>query len=291
MKIVRIIGGLGNQMFQYALYMALKHRFPQEKVLVDTSCFRGYGVHNGLELETVFGLSLPRAGFRDLIKVTRPAYCYQLSAAMRKFLPSRNTECFELPDYTYNDKVFSSGDRYYWGYWQNHEYFKDVDDLLKSHFIFRKNVNEPTRSMLGLIDENKRRCVALHVRRGDYLKAPYYAGLCGIDYYRSAISFISEHVEDPLYIVFYDDMEWCRKEILPLVKGREVRCADFNKGLDSPLDMLLMSRCGHNIIANSSFSWWSAFLNQNTEKIVCAPRKWTNTKINCRFQLPEWNLF
>lgn len=291
MKIVRIIGGLGNQMFQYALYMALKHRFPREKVLVDTSCFRGYGVHNGLELETVFGLSLPRAGFRDLIKVTRPTYCYQLSAAMRKFLPSRNTECFELPDYTYNDNVFSPGDRYYWGYWQNHEYFRGVDDVLKSHFIFRKDLNEPTRDMLRMIEENRGRCVSLHVRRGDYLKALNYAGLCGIDYYRAAIDYMSEHVEDPLYIVFSDDMEWCRNEILPLVKGGEVHCADFNKGGDSPLDMLLMSWCDHNIIANSSFSWWSAFLNQHTGKIVCAPRKWTNTKVNCAFQLPEWNLF
>ncbi len=290
MKIVNIIGGLGNQMFQYALALALKEKFPDETVLFDTSHFESYRVHNGLELERVFGIDLPRAKFSELLKVTYPVKSYKLWRSIRKLLSKRRTECFENRDYTFNEHVFEVGNRYYEGYWQNYEYFKDILPVVLKSFAFRIEANAQTRSLLAFLDKEAA-TVSIHVRRGDYLKAPNYAGLCGVEYYRAALDYVLRTIPNPRFFIFSDDMDWCRANISPLLRGREHTFVDWNKGRDSALDMLLMSRCRHNVIANSSFSWWGACLNRNHEKVVCAPAKWTNTEVNCKFQMPDWVLF
>lgn len=290
MKIVKILGGLGNQMFQYALYIALKERFPKEEVLIDTSYFETYKVHTGLELNRVFGVELPQAKFLQLLRVTWPVRSFTLSRAIRKLLPARSTECLEAKDYTYNQAVFTSGNKYYDGYWQNYQYFDDYKDEILTKFQFLLPINTQSEELLSDLDSN-RDSVSIHVRRGDYLKAKNYAGLCGKEYYEKAISYIKGKVDAPCFYLFSDDMEWCRTHILPILGKADVTLVDWNKGKDSPADMLLMAKCHHNIIANSSFSWWAAYLNRNTDKIVCAPSKWTNTTVNCRFQLPEWILF
>ena len=289
MKIVKILGGLGNQMFQYALYTALKHKFPDEKILVDCSYFKTYHVHTGLELNRVFGVDLPQASFWQLLKVTWPVRSFKLSRAIRKLLPARKTECLEAKDYTFNAHVFDNGNMYYDGYWQNFKYFNDFrQDILKL-FQFQLKINE--RNMAVLHDLTTLNSISLHVRRGDYLKAKNYAGLCGLDYYKSAIQYMNDRIPDATYYIFSDDIEWCRKKIAPMLDNKKIVYIDWNKGTDSPIDMMLMSRCSHNIIANSSFSWWAAYLNSNPQKIVCAPAKWTNTAVNCHIQMPDWILF
>jgi len=258
--------------------------------LVDYSYFKTYNVHNGLELKRVFNLELPQASFFELLKVTRPVYSFKFSRAIRKMFPARKTECLEASDYTYNDSVFEHGNKYYDGYWQNYRYFIEYkDDILKA-FTFSMPINNQSEA---LIDElkGKYNTVSLHVRRGDYLKAKNYAGLCNLEYYKKAITYIIENTQNPSFYIFSDDIEWCKENISPLLGSNDYKFVDFNRGKDSPLDMLLMSSCQHNIIANSSFSWWAAFLNKHEDKIVCAPEKWTNTKVNCKFQMPEWILF
>lgn len=290
MKIVRIIGGLGNQMFQYALYLALKHRFPGENIFVDCSLFKSYKVHNGLELDRVFGVDLPQAKFLDLWKVTVPAYNYTLARILRKILPQRPTECYEAADYTYNEHVFTRGDRYYNGYWQNFRYFIDIRDLLQATYQFSVLFDKPNKDLISYLSQSDK-SVSIHVRRGDYLKAPNYAGLCGLDYYTKSISHVKAKIKNPVFFIFSDDIEWCKEHILPLIGDSEYQIVDWNRGTESFRDIQLMSLCRNNIIANSSFSWWAAFLNRNKDAIVCAPAKWTNTKVNCKFQLPEWVLF
>ncbi|MBD5334123.1 MAG: alpha-1,2-fucosyltransferase [Bacteroides sp.] len=290
MKIVKILGGLGNQMFQYALFIALKEHFPNEKVLTDTSYFKTYHVHNGLELERVFGLTLPQASFSELVRLTYPVKWFKLSRAIRKILPKRKTECIEAKDYTFNAEVFTSQSRYYDGYWQNFEYFKPYIPILKEKFTFHLPVNSESRQLLEELNRCKH-SVSIHIRRGDYLKAPNYAGLCGIDYYTKAIEYIKSMVKSPEFYIFSDDISWCKENISPILDGLPHKFVDWNIASDSPLDMLLMSNCHHNILANSSFSWWSACLNSHSDKIVCAPKKWTNTKVNCKFQMPDWILF
>lgn len=290
MKIVKILGGLGNQMFQYALFVALKKHFPNEKILTDTSYFKTYHVHNGLELERVFGLSLPQASFKELLEVTYPVKWFKLSRAIRKFLPKRESECIEAKDYTFNNEVFTTESRYYDGYWQNFKYFESQIPLLQNIFRFKIKANPKTKNLLDILD-HKDGSVSIHIRRGDYLKAPNYTGLCGIEYYTKAIEYIKGKIKSPEFYIFSDDITWCKENIAHLLNDHNYIFVDWNTCADSPLDMLLMSNCKHNIIANSSFSWWSACLNQNPDKIVCAPEKWTNTKVNCKFQMPDWILF
>ena len=289
MKIVKILGGLGNQMFQYALYVALQHRFSNEQLLVDYSYFKTYHVHTGLELNRVFGLELPQASFMQLLKVTWPVKSFVVSRVIRKLIPPRHTECIEYKDYTFNSHVFNEGNKYYDGYWQNYNYFDDYREELLALFQFKLVPNAQSAAILPELATSN--SISLHVRRGDYLKAKNYAGLCGVDYYRAAIGYMNSQVSDAHYYIFSDDIDWCKQEIAPMLSGYAITYVDWNKGSDSPLDMMLMSRCSHNIIANSSFSWWAAYLNKNPHKIVCAPEKWTNTKVNCRFQLPDWILF
>ncbi|WP_279150742.1 alpha-1,2-fucosyltransferase [Muribaculum intestinale] len=290
MKIVRIIGGLGNQMFQYALYLSLRKRFPKEKILVDCSLFRSYGVHNGLELDKVFGVDLPQASFFEMFKVTVPTYNYTLARIVRKILPKRVSECYEAKDYTYNEHVFSPGNRYYNGYWQNFRYFIDIRELIQNTYKFSLPHDNKNSEILRELSESQS-SVSIHVRRGDYLKAPNYAGLCGLEYYRQAINYIKKQIKSPSFYIFSDDIGWCKENIMPMLEDAPVNIVDWNRGSDSYRDIQIMSACKNNIIANSSFSWWAAFLNTNKNAIVCAPAKWTNTIVNCKFQLPEWVLF
>jgi hypothetical protein len=126
--------------------------------------------------------------------------------------------------------------------------------------------------------------VSIHIRCGDYLSPKYisiYGGICTIEYYKRAISYILQTVDNPVFFIFSDDIEWTKDNIT-------INNAIFvsnNKGINSFLDMYLMSICKHNIIANSSFSWWGAYLNKNKNKKVIMPNRWFNSK------LPDPNVF
>lgn len=290
MKIVKILGGLGNQMFQYALFVALRNKFPNEKIYVDASYFNTYHVHNGLELNRIFGINLPQASFLDRLKVTYPVHWFKLSRVIRKVFPKRSTECIEAKDYTFNADVFTTESRYYDGYWQNYKYFESYIDEVRLGFKFKMPLNTKTKNLLERLRGDKN-SVSIHVRRGDYLKAQNYTGLCNLDYYKKAIKYIMQEIKCPVFYIFSDDIEWCKNNIAPLIQDSEYIFVDWNRESESPLDMLLMSNCHHNIIANSSFSWWAACLNTNSDKITIAPEKWTNTKVNCKFQMPDWILF
>lgn len=291
MKVVRILGGLGNQMFQYALFLALKKAFPQEEIKVDTSVFLSYKVHNGLELGKIFGVDLPQASLEQLKKLCRYTSNYTFKRIFKKLKLYKKTECFEAKDYTFNETVLTrAGDRIFDGYWQNHHYFENVFDEVRAAYRFPEFTDENNSEMA----EKIRQCdnsVSIHVRRGDYLKAPNYAGLCGKDYYKRAIAHILRDRRTPVFFIFSDDMAYCRENLVPLLENHPVHEVDFNRGDQSFRDMQLMTMCQDNIIANSSFSWWAAFLNPHENKIVCAPEKWTNTKINCKIQMPDWQLF
>lgn len=290
MKIVRILGGLGNQMFQYALYLSLKHHFPEEVVLIDASLMGSYKVHNGLEIDRVFGVELPQASFRQLCRLTIPVRNYKLSRVIEKFLPSRSTVLQDISSPDLKEKIFSAGDRYYCGYWLDYRYCLDTLPLIRRTYKFRLPLNPRTLGLLEILAAD-RNSVSIHVRRGDYLKVSNYAGLCGPDYYTEAIRYIRSKVESPEFYVFSDDMEWCRSNLPELLSGSPTTFVDWNHGADSPADMMLISKCHHNIIANSSFSWWGAVLNGHEDKIVCAPAEWTNNKSYCQFQMPDWVLF
>lgn len=291
MKIVRLIGGLGNQMFQYALYLALKDAFPAEDIYVDKTLYSSYHLHNGLELERIFHVELPQAPIAEMKKLCWYSSNYKLTRLLQKLLPARKAECFEPSDYSLDSTVLTQeGNRVFWGYWQCVQYFEAVSSAVKTAFTFPAFEDEQNVAMQRII-ENSSESVSLHVRRGDYLKSGLYARLCDLDYYKKAISYICKNRQTPHFFIFSDDIAYCRQEIVPLVENHSVTFIDFNRGNSSFRDMQLMSLCKDNIIANSSFSWWAAYLNMNSGKLVCAPEKWVNLPLKYQIQLPEWHLF
>lgn len=277
MKIVNILGGLGNQMFEYAMYLALKDAHPQEEIKVCTRSFGGYGLHNGLEIQRIFGVDLPEASLWQLTKVAYPFFNYKTWQVMRHFLPKRKSMTrggFDIPfDYS---QVTREDSCYYEGYWQNEENFKKIRGKILDTYSFSDFTDE---SNLKLAERLKSvNAASCHVRRGDYLKQPNMC-VCTPEYYTDAIKKMNELVNPELYVIFSDDIKWCKENISGLIGDRDVVFVDWNKGEQSFRDIQLMTLCKHNIIANSSFSWWAAWLNQNEQKVVVAPERFATYEI------------
>ncbi|MBQ8225893.1 MAG: alpha-1,2-fucosyltransferase [Bacteroidaceae bacterium] len=292
MKIINISGGLGNQMFQYAFLLAMREATGDE-CLMDTSKYATYKLHNGFELAEVFNISARSATKEELKRVTRYTTNYKLSRVFRKFLPKKRTEVVEeTPSCRYMPNVFAEakGDLFYEGIWQNEKYFGHVRPLILKEFTYKNRLSEV--NALATQKFSEKRTVSIHVRRGDYLKHKIYLGLCGLDYYTTAIHYVKRKYGTGLHFaIFSNDMAWCRKHLLPLINECEHTLVDWNKGAESYNDIRLMSACSVNIIANSSFSWWAAYLNEHLEKEVIAPKTWINMPIEFCIQLPNWTLF
>lgn len=178
----------------------------------------------------------------------------------------------------------SSGYRFLYGGWHNPSYFASVEEQVRQAFQF--NTLHLDKHNSQLIEKiNLCNSVAIHVRRGDFVKeSKLFGNIATPEYYKKAIEYIKRHVEDPVFYVFSDDIVWCRENI----KEKDVRYIDFNTGQDSWKDMMLMSKCKHNINANSTFSWWGAWLNDNPEKIVIVPNKFTNTEGSEQIYPKDW---
>lgn len=292
MKIVNISGGLGNQMFQYAFLLALRENTGDE-VLMDTSKFATYNLHNGFELERVFNITARSATKQEIKKVTRYTTNYKLSRAFRKFLPNKRTEVVEpMPYCPYNPRIFEEavGDKFYEGIWQNYLYFDQVRPQIINEFVYREPLSKKNQLYYNKFKEKL--TVSLHIRRGDYLFHKNYIGLCGADYYVNAIAHVcSKYGRKLHFAIFSNDMEWCKDNIVPILQSQDYDLIDWNTGKESYNDMRLMSACRINIIANSSFSWWAAYLNETANKEIIAPAKWSNMPVRFSRQLPEWTLF
>lgn len=291
MKIVKILGGLGNQMFQYAFLLALRESSGDE-VLMDTSVFDTYKLHNGFELERVFNISARKATKEELKRLTRYTTSYFLSRIYNKLLPPLKTEFREKYFYQYYpEALICSKDKYYEGYWQNHQYFQEVKSRIFKDFDFRNPMDERNASLCREIKENPI-SVSLHIRRGDYLNNKLYRNLCGLDYYKAAIDYVlRKYGNNVNFYLFSNDIGWCKENILPIISSNRIVIVDWNKGADSYKDMMLMSSCNINIIANSSFSWWAAYLNRNENKEICSPKKWVNLPMEFSIQMLDWTLF
>lgn len=287
MIISQIIGGLGNQMFQYAAGRALSLK-KQTSCCLDISGFANYTLHQGFELQRVFGCSLPcanSAGIRSILG-------WQSSPFMRRLLVKPALSAFRRrgfviePHFNYWPGIKDvPADSYLVGYWQSERYFRDAEQTIRDDFTFRVPMS-PRNA--GLAEQIQRvDAVSLHVRRGDYVKNPQTAathGLCSLDYYRSAIRHVAERVDRPNFFVFSDDVPWVRENL-----AIDYPCVyvDHNQGAESYNDMRLMSLCRHHIIANSSFSWWGAWLNPAQDKIVVAPKRWFANQTDVRDLLPQ----
>jgi len=273
MKVVNISGGLGNQMFQYAFAISLKCKL-QENVLIDIHHFKGYNLHNGFEINKIFShASLPIAQKEEINKVSRYIPNYKLSRIVRKLFHVKSTEFIASYNYKYLPEVYTiSGDCYFEGYWQSYYYFKDIKKELIAVFEFpiENDYNKKIR-----IDIEQNISVGVHVRRGDYIGNTTLGNICNLDYYKRALDVLLKNKKNYVFYIFSNDIYWCSQNILPMLNGYRVVIVDGNVGGESFYDMYLMTKCNYLIIANSSFSWWGAFLNPSSH-LVIAPKGWSS---------------
>lgn len=278
MKIVNILGGMGNQMFQYALAVALRERHHEETIRIDSSGFKGYTIHNGYELKRVFDVDIPEASFKEQLRIFYPLRNYRMWQLGKRLLPRRKYMVCESEDMRFDQTVLHNLDSaYYLGYWQTEKYFSDIRSKILEVFTF-PHLAEKDKNQVMLESVQSKNSVSVHVRRGDYMKIGNTQGICTLEYYRKALKLIREKTVPEIFLVFSDDISWCRDNIAMFLGNIPTVYVDWNRGENSFRDMQLMSHCRHNIIANSSFSWWGAWLNNNPNKIVIAPSRWMNGK-------------
>ena len=172
------------------------------------------------------------------------------------------------------------------GYWQSEKYFVDIKEILRREFIVKYQQNSESQKFADFIRSTQ--SVSVHVRRTDYLENPLtnqIHGTCNQDYYDRAVSYISDRISNPHLFVFSDEPQWARDNLKYDFPTTIVDCNDASRNYE---DLRLMSSCKHNIIANSSFSWWAGWLNLNPNKIVIAPQNWFNdTSRNTKDIIPD----
>jgi len=284
--IVKLMGGLGNQMFQYALGRSLAVKNSCE-LKIDISEYKTYKLHNyGLG---VFNLNENFADKKecDNIKFEK---CSVIERAARKILGKmkRKTNNYIIEkNLRFDPEILKlAGNRYLEGYWQSEKYFILNKEEIRNDFVLKHEMNEANTAVYKKIKSTD--SVSFHIRRGDYVSDPGTNAYHGVDlkhYYEDAVKLIKKSVTNPHFFIFSDEPDWVRENF----KGEfEFTVVDCNTGKTGYEDMRLMSACSHNIIANSSFSWWGAWLNNNPEKIVTAPKNWfTDKSIDTSDLIPE----
>lgn len=271
MIVVKLYGGLGNQMFQYAAAKSLALDLNTDVYYDDE-----YFVHpEKFGSKWSFQLDLLKVD----IKLWRPLIFKKLFYFYYRVIRKLNTKKFPMKSYffeksfEFDPKVLDmKNNTFLDGYFQSEKYFKKHRKDILAEFRPRGEINLANEEMIS--DLKKTNSVSLHIRRGDYVSNPTAAqthGGCSLDYYINAIDYIEANVQNPIFYFFSDDLAWVKEN---LKVRSNVIYVYHNKNMDSYMDLILMSQCKHNIIANSSFSWWGAWLNQNESKIVIAPSKW-----------------
>ena len=281
--IVEFYGGLGNQMFQWAFLRKLQIDYKDIKVQADLQKYNKNSSHNGFEIDNIFNLEIERCTEYESKKYGHQKLILpRISRKILKRIFSINSK-YVITESKYNRKRISH-ESYFRGFWQSQMYFEDIQDIIRSDFKFPSLVGRKNNEIYKLINETN--SVSIHVRRGDYLKSNnnIFKNLTITNYYSNAIEFIKENIENPVFFVFSDDIDWCKNYF----KNENAYFIDWNTGKYSYIDMQLMSLCKNNIIANSTFSWWGAWLNSNIDKLVISPSDMGNAFDTDYFIPQEW---
>lgn len=290
MKIIVASGGLGNMMFQYALVLA--YRAKGIKTLLFVS--EGNAEHNGYELEHVFSNVKPYKGVNIITKIYYKFLGFLRRLTLRGkriphpllFFPFKAIRTKEAVLYYPEIANPSNKSCFLIGQFQSYKYFEHVRTTILHEYSFCFDMlSEKTKEVYSRI--NNSNSVSIHIRRGDYLETYFYTGLgsvCNEDYYKRAIQHLDSCIKNITYFIFSDDKDY----VTDHYNLSNMVIVDFNKGSDSWQDMFLMSKCKHNIIANSTFSWWAAYLNTNQDKVVVAPSRWWGPFEKDDVVPPEW---
>jgi len=280
MIIVNLYGGLGNQLFQYAAGRQLAEK--NETVLkFDIDNFkrdkrRQYGLHH-------FNINENFCTAADKEIINGKTVWRKL---LNKTGLSSHKAIYTEQSLSFDKNIFESGDNTYLdGYWQSEKYFKPVEKIIRTECRVREL---PSAINKNLADKIKSvNAVSIHVRRGDFVtnkEINAYHGVCDIDYYHRAIKLLTTELNDPYFFIFSDDIEWTKNNLS--INNYPVEYIDHNISAEYE-DLRLMYLCKHNITANSSFSWWGAWLNDFTGKKIIAPKKWFQPPVINKDIIPE----
>ncbi len=285
MIITNIYGGLGNQMFQYALGRKLSI-LRNEKLKLDIGNFEKYDLRDYLLNNFYIKGKIIEKNKTKKYKIENHYIKYIFKKLKKYNINFRPSVYYEKKEFIYDENIYKSNAIYYEGYWQSFKYFDDIRDVLLQDFRLRKSLNQQNQNILNKIKSSE--SVSLHIRRGDYVNNPHtnkVHGLCNLEYYKMAVNIINQRVNNPIFFIFSDDLEWVKENLRLFNKSIFV---DINDIKTPYYDLELMRYCKHNIIANSTFSWWGAWLNQNINKIVIAPKIWLSSKeINLYDLIPK----
>ena len=281
MVIVRLMGGLGNQLFQYAAGLALSIKNECE-LKIDLSAFENqYGLQTTLRNPDILHFSLSAkiadakeaSALRDPLKGVSRASRFVRQKIFKQYYSDWHPEVLN-----------KSGDIYLEGYFQCEKYFQDYFDQLSKDFKLRSEFSDLTAEWNERISKLINP-VSLHVRRGDYVSDPRTSALhniCTVNYYLEAIEEMRKRIGNYTLVVFSDDVEWVRENLTFGVDTIYVSGSKLIKGLPllASQELIVMSQCAHHIISNSTFSWWGAYLNKRQDKVVLAPSLWNRSSID-----------
>ncbi|MCL2253122.1 MAG: alpha-1,2-fucosyltransferase [Lachnospiraceae bacterium] len=287
MVIIQMSGGLGNQMFQYALYLKLIAQGKEVK-FDDINEYRSDKARP--IMLSVFGIDYPRATWEEIIGHTDGSL--KLSHRIRRKLRGRKSLEIREKDSNFDANLLEHDPAYLTGYFQTEKYFKDIEATIRKNFTF------PDRVKMQLPDDLEQHigayqymiensdAISVHIRRGDYLMAyETHGGICTDDYYETAIAYMRARRPDAIFYIFSNEIKWAKGWLEKrYIKPGQTELDDKFCLIEETneytgfLDMMLMSKCKHHIVANSSFSWWGAYLNENPDKVIVAPDRWFNNK-------------
>ncbi len=276
MIIIRLKGGLGNQMFQYALYLQLK-ALGKEVKMDEVSGFRDDDQRDPA-LYDVFGITYDKATEEEVIDIT-DAHMDFPSRVKRKIFGRKSAE-YQDTTGNFDPHVLEMNKAYLNGYFQSDKYFTDRNVLiqLKREFAISPQDVFTTNESWELFRKIRQtHSVSVHVRRGDYLEpgtVETFGGICDDAYYKRAIDRVLSVDPDAEFFIFTNDKEWHAGN----VSGDRFHLVDTGEEKEDAVDLLLMSMCKHHILANSSYSWWSAWMNDTPDKMIFVPTKWLNNK-------------
>lgn len=285
MIIVKLRGGIGNQLFQYAFGKALSSYYNTVLKLDNSWYMNCKSQSNNLlpyraYLLNRFQIKEDIASIKEIdnfrkeivnVKVGR------LERIFKKCFVFKSRNVFLEPSLSYCSEVFNVGrNTYFIGFWQTERYFLPLKDIIVGEFNLKDEYSIDDFEITKLIKSCN--SVSIHVRRGDYehIANKNKHGLCPLQYYKDAIDCINKEKDNPHYFCFSDDIEWVRNNFK--FNHQATYIPNILKDFQ---ELILMSHCKHNIIANSSFSWWGAWLNKNPDKTVIAPKLWlADTNMN-----------
>jgi len=279
MVIVKLQGGLGNQLFQYSAGLSLSMRL-KTQLKVDVGFFENQSLRY-FELGKIFD---PQIASK---KEVEAFYKKGLFANLESIIQPKHVFEERGPGF---DKRFLKldGNIFLIGYFQDLRYFEDIANMVKADLDFKPKLNSEAKRALQMISEPE--SVSVHIRRGDYVTNPVAKSVLGtlpISFYKNAFDLMHTKLKNPKFFLFTDDVDWVSTN--SMYRSQIIKIIDFKNRSDL-MDLWLMTKCKHNIIANSSFSWWGAWLNSNESKIVIAPKRWyKNTSMNVKSPvLTDW---